>query len=450
MKMKNIKSNINKNSIVSIIFIITIFVLLLGYLSKIGGDFITRIEEKVTPSNSNVAVETSKNSSEPVDLNKLYPIVEQKDSNDTVVPDSNSNSNKNENIKFKTPDILKRIIAKGNNLSTNDVIMKTKFIELNGLFNRTLGKRVVDDVDKSYNVAKLDNGYLAFTNPKIDITEYAKKMDDFNKFLSERNIPLLYVQAPYKISKYDPQLPTGFVNYTNQNDDNLLTELSKANIRTLDLREEIVRDNLSHYDMFFKTDHHWIPEAGVWAAKKISYLLRDNYGFTINEDNYNINNYNIETYKNWFLGSQGKRVGVTYGGDDDIDIITPKFKTDFNFLVPTSNINRSGEFKDTMFSYNLINKKDYYNLSPYESYIGGNYDLNLITNNNNINNKRILLVRDSFSCAMSPFLAMSCKNLDIIDLRYYTASIKSYIDKNKPDVVIFMYSNQQDEYFNFK
>ena len=447
--MKNIKSNINKNSIVSIIFIITIFTLLFGYLSKLGGNFINRIEAKLAPSN-NVIVEAPKNSPEPVDLNKLYPISEQKDIKATASVISNNNPNKNEFLKFETPDILKKIITKGNTISTDDIIMKTKFIELNGLFNKLLDKKVVDDVDKSYNVAKLNNGFLAFTNPKIDITDYANKMSDFNEYLSQRNIPLLYVQAPYKISKYDPQLPTGFMNYTNENDDNLLAALSKSNVKTLDLREEIVKDNLSHYDMFFKTDHHWIPEAGFWAAKKISYLLRDTYNFSIDEENYNINNYNIETYKNWFLGSQGKRVGVTYGGDDDIDVITPKFNTDFNFSVPASGINRSGEFKDTMFSYNLISKKDYYNLSPYEAYIGGNYDLNLITNNNNPNNKRILLVRDSFSCAMSPFLAMSCKNLDIIDLRYFTASIKSYIDKNKPDVVIFMYSNQQDEYFNFK
>jgi len=448
--MNSVKSNINKNLIISIIFTITIFTLLIGYLTKVGEPFISRVEVKLSPSEK-VTVESPKinSTAEPVDLNKLYPIDQTKTSDVPIIDNKNSNT-KNELLKFKTPAILDKIINKGNSISTTDILFKTKFIELNGLFNRILGKRVVDDVDKSYNVAKLNNGYLTFTNPKIDIKGYADKTIEFNKFLSEKNIPLLYIQAPYKISKSDPQLPTGFVNYTNENDDNLLSELSKANIKTLDFREEIVKDNLNHYDMFFKTDHHWTPESGFWAAKKVSNLLRDDYGFKINEDNYNLDNYNIKTYKNWFLGSQGRRVGVTYTGDDDIDMITPNFKTDFNFSVPTSNIERSGEFKDAMFSYDLINKKDYYNLNPYEAYIGGDYNLNLITNNDSPNNKKILLVRDSFSCVMTPFLAMSCKNLDTIDLRYYTASIKSYIDKNKPDIVILMYSNQQDEYFNFK
>jgi hypothetical protein len=449
--MENRKININKNLIITTIFTLTIFTLLVGYLAKTGETFISRIQAKLSPS-SNITADVAQNNTaaEPVDLNKLYPIEETKAEDKPSTVNNSSDSNNNELLKIKTPAIFTKIITKGNSISTSDILFKTKFIELNGLFNRLLDKRVVDDVDKSYNVAKLNNGYLVFTNPKIDINSYADKTIEFNKFLSENNIPLLYIQAPYKISKYDPQLPTGFVNYTNENDDNLIAELSKGNIKTLDLREEIVKDNLNHYDMFFKTDHHWIPEAGFWASKKVADLLKNDYGFTINEDNYNLSNYNIDTRKNWFLGSQGKRVGVTYGGDDNIDIITPKFKTDFNFSVPTSNINRSGEFKDTMFSYNLIDKKDYYNLSPYEAYIGGNYDLNLITNNSSPNNKRILLVRDSFSCAMSPFLAMSCKNLDIIDLRSYTASIKSYITKNKPDIVILMYSNQQDEYFNFK
>lgn len=449
--MKNIKSNINKNLIISTIFTLTIFIILMGYLTKIGETFINRIEAKLSPPNNITAqVPQSTSDIEPVDLNKLYPIEHPKVNQTPATANDNIINNKNELLKFKTPAILSKIINKGNTISTNDVLLKTKFIELNGLFNKVLGKRVVDDVDKSYNVAKLDNGYLAFTNPKIDVNGYSDKTIAFNKFLAEKNIPLLYIQAPYKISKYDPQLPTGFVNYTNENDDNLLAQLSKANVNTLDLREEIVKDNLNHYDMFFKTDHHWIPKSGLWAAKKVSNLLRDNYGFKINEEDYDSNNYNFNTYKNWFLGSQGKRVGVTYGGDDDIDIITPKFKTDFNFSVPSLGLNRHGEFKDTMYSYMQVDKKDYYNLNPYEAYIGGNYDLNLITNSNNPNNKRILLVRDSFSCVMSPFLAMSCKNLDIIDLRYYTASIKSYIDKNKPDIVILMYSNQQDEYFNFQ
>ena len=447
--MKNIKSNLNKNLIISTIFTITICVMLIGYLIKVGEPFINRIEAKLSPSN-NVSIEAPKDNSttEPVDLNKLYPIEQTKTEDATLAV--NDNNTKNEFLKFKTPAIVNKIITKGNSISTTDILFKTKFIELNGLFNRILDKRVVDDVDKSYNVAKLNNGYLTFTNPKIDIKGYADKTIEFNKFLSEKNIPLLYIQAPYKISKSDPKLPTGFVNYTNENDDNLLSELSKANIKTLDFREEIVKDNLNHYDMFFKTDHHWTPESGLWAAKKVSNLLRNDYGFKINEDNFNLDNYNVKTYKNWFLGSQGRRVGVTYTGDDDIDMITPKFKTDFNFSVPTSNIKRSGEFKDAMFSYDLIDKKDYYNLNPYEAYIGGDYNLNLITNNDSPNNKKILLVRDSFSCVMTPFLAMSCKNLDTIDLRYYTASIKSYIDKNKPDIVILMYSNQQDEYFNFK
>ncbi|MFT8350694.1 DHHW family protein [Clostridium saccharoperbutylacetonicum] len=449
--MKNIKSNINKNSIVSLIFILTIFTLLFGFLTKIGEGVLTRIEKRLSPS-QNITSEATQPTPETVDLNKLYPVKQTENKTSDTVNNTATTVNNNANltIGLKTPAILKKIIDRGEALSTDSVMFKTKFIELNGLFNRVLGKRLVNDVDKDYNVGKLDNGYLVFTNPKIDITKYAQQTKDFKDYLAKQNIPLLYIQAPYKISKYDPELPTGFENYTNENDDNMLAALSKANVNTLDFREEIAKDNLNHYDMFFKTDHHWTPKAGFWAATKVAHLLRDNYNFKINEEDYNLDNYNINTLNHWFLGSQGKRVGVTYTGDDDIDLITPKFETDFNFSVPTSNINRSGEFKDTMFLYDLINKKDYYNLSPYESYIGGNYDLNLITNNKSPNNKRILLVRDSFACAMTPFLAMSCKNLDTIDLRYYTASIKSYIEQNRPDVVILMYSNQQDEYFNFK
>lgn len=165
--MKNIKSNINKNSIVSLIFILTIFTLLFGFLAKIGEGVLTRIEKRISPS-QNITAEATQPAPETVDLNKLYPVkqTENKTSDTANNTAATVNNNKNLTIGLKTPAILKKIIDRGEALSTDSIMFKTKFIELNGLFNRVLGKRLVNDVDKDYNVGKLDNGYLVFTNPK--------------------------------------------------------------------------------------------------------------------------------------------------------------------------------------------------------------------------------------------------------------------------------------------
>jgi hypothetical protein len=56
------------------------------------------------------------------------------------------------------------------------------------------------------------------------------------------------------------------------------------------------------------------------------------------------------------------------------------------------------------------------------------------------NDKKVLLVRDSFACAFTPFLAQSCAQLDTIDMRAFQGTIAQYIVESKPDIVLFLYN----------
>lgn len=41
---------------------------------------------------------------------------------------------------------------------------------------------------------------------------------------------------------------------------------------------------------------------------------------------------------------------------------------------------------------------------------------------------------------MAPFLAMAVAEVDIIDLRYFTGSLRNFIQQHNPDIVIALYS----------
>lgn len=74
-------------------------------------------------------------------------------------------------------------------------------------------------------------------------------------------------------------------------------------------------------------------------------------------------------------------------------------------------------------------------------YIGGDYSLNIIKNNLSPNDKKVLLIRDSFGCAFTPFLSLICSELDTVDFRYYKqGSIIDYIEESKPDIVIALFN----------
>lgn len=316
----------------------------------------------------------------------------------------------------------------------SNVGLKTKMITLNGGFQNLINKDYIPDVNPSYSVVKLNNSYLSWAYKYVDMTSQINDTLKFNSFLNENNIDFLMIQMPFKIDKNDSKLPNGIVDYSNKIADEFTNALKNNSIDVLDLRDEIHKQNLNHYELFFKTDHHWKPEAALWASK----VTADYLG--LDSSIYEAQNYDTKVYKNWFLGSQGKRVGPLYCEVDDISLITPKFPTNFTFKLPHKNISRTGEFKDVMFDYSLINNKDLFNLNPYAAYTGGDFPLNIIINNDNSDEKNVLLIRDSFSCTFAPFLSLSTKSLHIIDLRYYDNNLKNYITNNNIDLVIMAYN----------
>jgi hypothetical protein len=95
---------------------------------------------------------------------------------------------------------------------------------------------------------------------------------------------------------------------------------------------------------------HWKPESGFWATGLICEELSSRYGFEYNEYYTDINNYNLKVYEDWFLGTEGKKVGryFTARGVDDITLITPKFETSMVEKQPMKNQTRSGSFEETV------------------------------------------------------------------------------------------------------
>lgn len=47
-----------------------------------------------------------------------------------------------------------------------------------------------------------------------------------------------------------------------------------------------------------------------------------------------------------------------------------------------------------------------------------------------------MLLRDSFACALTPFLALSCSELVTIDLRYFSGDLLDTVVKLEPDLVL--------------
>ena len=192
--------------------------------------------------------------------------------------------------------------------------------------------------------------------------------------------------------------------------------------------------------MYKRQDHHWTPEAGFLACQTIAETLRRDYGFTI-PGKYTDERFFTRTfYSDYFLGSQGKRVGSLYAGADDITLYTPKFDSELTYSCPAYGFTRTGPFETSVCFPERVAQQDWFNGNPYTYYAGGDYPIATITNHKNPDGPRVVLLRDSFACALTPFLALSCSELTTIDLRYFEGDLLDTIAGLEPDIALTLYA----------
>lgn len=325
----------------------------------------------------------------------------------------------------------------------NDTIFNhSKWIDLNGLFAKTLG---IKGLYKSMGMYILEDDYIVSSSGKTTTNYEYDEITKLKQFLDERNIQLLYVNAPTKYLD-DRVLNSEFGiidSYSNQNADLFLQRIAEANIDSLDLRQELIDDGKNIYDMFYKTDHHWTVDSGLWATGKIVEKLNGDFGYHIDTTLYNLDNYKVTKYKNCWLGEQGRKIAKTYVGLDDYARVEPLYPTYLSLQ------NASGDVKEGDFSIFIDESsyqfdKDVYTVpSMHYSYVRGGINQTKVINRkleNAAERKKILLLADSYSQVVVPFLSLGNYEVDTLVLRGYPNSLREFIDAGDYDTVIILYA----------
>ena len=248
------------------------------------------------------------------------------------------------------------------NLKVN-VFAKQEYLNLQGYISKTINQRELNDV------IKLNNGYL--TSVQNQATEEAlvsnvETLANIQEYLESKGIKFIYVRAPYKISAFDSQLPEGVIDYSADNSKRFVDLLNQYEINYIDIGLEMHKEGLNQYDYFYKTDHHWTPEGGLYAFSKIDNEIKNELGLTDNNKYADINSYNIDVYKDWHLGSSGQRVGVYYAGADDIHYIKPKD----DVIITDVTIQETDSFSNIMYDESVLCKRDYEQRLTYDTLYG--------------------------------------------------------------------------------
>ena len=313
---------------------------------------------------------------------------------------------------------------------------ENKYVEYYGLVANWMKQ------PKLNNTIKLKNGYLTEEREAFSDEILKKNADDLlttQKYLEEKGAKLLYVQSPYKISKYDHQLPAGIADYSNDNMDRFLKYINENGIATIDLRDSFQEDGMDLYEYFFSTDHHWTPEAGFYAFTQIAEYAENELGIEVGDLVTNLDNYHIENFEDWHLGSNGQRTGVRYGGIDDFHLITPTFETNLTNVL-TGEV---GTYQDVLIERTVLEQES---RAVYDICYGNSMS-GFFYNPNAINDKTVVLVSDSMGKVVAPFMILGFQNVYTTGFDFNQAKI----DEINPDLVIYLpYHDNMDgeNYYN--
>ena len=333
------------------------------------------------------------------------------------------------------------------------------FIQIYGGVQRLSGRKVIQDMVAGNTVAKLSTGALNFVNlgaaaepDQEAVSRRAEHTAEFAAKLEARGIPYLYIAAPQKIQRGGEELPQGLEENGNATCDAYLAELDQRGVDYLDLRP-VFEGNGIYSNWFFRTDHHWKPEAAFFAWQYLTGELDLRYGYETPPALTSPGNWNTQVLEDFFLGSQGKRVGSLYAGVDDFTIYTPKFDTDLTYTNSDGSFSRSGSFEQSVCFPERVAERDWFNGNPYTYYSGGDYGMATMVNHKNPKGPKVVLLRESFSCTLAPFLALSCSELTTIDLRHFSGDLMDTIGELDPDLVLTLYTASSaglDNMFEFE
>lgn len=317
--------------------------------------------------------------------------------------------------------------------------------------------RIVDN--REYLVGNFQIDY-PIESDGLRLRFFADNILEFRNYLSKKNIPYLYVQLPNKLSPEETNLPKYINNTQNHIATEFLQHLEERGVANFDMRQCFIENNLKFEEMFFKTDIHWTPETAFQVTPIICELIGMVTKTEFEQSFFDINNYNTKTHERMFHGVYGNRSqSYIFPGLSDFTIILPKFETNFIFECKNLNYRRIGRAEETL----LLKSQFSWDRTPrfknvYVTYNLAYGDYTIIKNTMAYNDKKILILNDSFSNALAGFLAHHFSELHFIELRPNMKGVQNYkkkelfeiIDKVNPDIVLQMYfPNSVTEYASF-
>lgn len=291
------------------------------------------------------------------------------------------------------------------------------WVGINSYYNLGTGNNGANGVYKG------NDGYLINVPVSID-NKLEKNINAVTKFGNSTDVPITVMLAPSTGYVAESKLPLIHNTY---NDDkyfqNAQATLLENNIDFVDLRDTFKTAQKSSVQLYYKTDHHWTTQGAYIAYTQ----LCQNLGLIPTSKE----SFEIERYSD-FYGTTYSSSGFWLTQPDTVEVWKNPQNTEENINVTITDGTETKE-SNSMYFYDHIEKDD-----KYPVFLDGNHALTEICNSN-AENGTIVLIKDSFSHSLAPFLADHYKKVILVDMRYYKLSVSELAKKENAEQIVVMY-----------
>ncbi|NBI11111.1 hypothetical protein D1641_13990 [Colidextribacter sp. OB.20] len=270
---------------------------------------------------------------------------------------------------------------------------------------------------------KENNGvYFAAQNSLIsrvdtpDPAELDKKMGYVDALAGNVPVPVYFGLIPSAAEIWQDRLPKGA---PTADEKGIIDRLYfSTGAATVDLYRALAPH--SGEDIYYRTDHHWTSLGAFYGAN----ALLEAMGMETLE----LGDYQKNTVTDQFYGTLFSSSGVRWLPPDSIDTYVP----DQGLKVTAYPKGMPEEGSLYVDSFLEVKNK-------YAYFLGGNQPLCIIETEHT-EAPKLLLIRDSYSDSLAPFLTERFSEIHLFDLRYNMNSIKGYVEDNSIDAVVVLYS----------
>lgn len=175
-------------------------------------------------------------------------------------------------------------------------------------------------------------------------------------------------------------------------------------------------------DIYYRTDHHWTSLGAFYGANAILEAM--------GLEPLNLDDYTKTTVTDQFFGTTFSTSGVRWVRPDSIDTYVSG-----EGVKVTSYFGAQPE-EGSLYVDSFLAVKD-----KYSYFLGGRQPLCIIQTEHT-DAPKVLVIRDSYSDSLSPFLTERFSEIHLFDPRNNLNSVQDYVEEHDIDTVLVLYSFQ--------